>query len=97
MTTNFSVENGLLYLDTDELQTLSSDLSVAQPFIGRIAQQPNLTGFFSIFEDALKAQGRRQRKRARLCLLTWPRWPTRFPLFCIKRSMAKMLCFPGNH
>ena len=51
----FFRQNGLLYLDTDELQTLSDDLSVAQPFIGRIAQQPNLTGFFSIFEDALKA------------------------------------------
>src|SRR6185437_13452992 len=51
----FFRENGLLYLDTEELQTLSSDLSVAQPFIGRIAQQPNLTGFFSIFDDALKA------------------------------------------
>jgi len=51
----FFRENGLLYLDTDELQTLSNDLSVAQPFIGRIAQEPNLTGFFSIFEDALKA------------------------------------------
>lgn len=51
----FFRQNGLLYLDTDELQTLSSDLSVAQPFIGRIAQQPNLAGFFSIFEDALKA------------------------------------------
>ncbi|ARO86716.1 hopanoid biosynthesis-associated RND transporter HpnN [Nitrosospira lacus] len=51
----FFRQNGLLYLDTDALQTLSNDLSVAQPFIGRIAQQPNLTGFFSIFEDALKA------------------------------------------
>ena len=51
----FFRQNGLLYLDTDELQALSGDLSVAQPFIGRIAQQPNLTGFLSIFEDALKA------------------------------------------
>jgi hopanoid biosynthesis associated RND transporter like protein HpnN len=51
----FFRQNGLLYLDTDELRTLSHDLSAAQPFIGRIAQEPNLTGFFSIFEDALKA------------------------------------------
>jgi hopanoid biosynthesis associated RND transporter like protein HpnN len=51
----FFRQNGLLYLDTDELQTLSTDLAVAQPFIGRIAQEPNLTGFFSIFEDALRA------------------------------------------
>ena len=51
----FFRQNGLLYLDTDELQTLSNNLSIAQPFIGRIAQQPDLTGFFSIFGDALKA------------------------------------------
>lgn len=49
----FFRQNGLLYLDTDELQNLSNNLSLAQPFIGRIAQEPNLTGFFSIFEDAL--------------------------------------------
>ena len=51
----FFRRNGLLYLNSGELQTLSHDLSVAQPFIGRIAQQPSLNGFFSIFEDALKA------------------------------------------
>ncbi|MEE7625108.1 MMPL family transporter [Methylobacter sp. Wu8] len=49
----FFRQNGLLYLDTDELHNLSNNLSLAQPFIGRIAQEPNLTGFFSIFEDAL--------------------------------------------
>lgn len=50
---DFFRQNGLLYLDTNELQTLSNNLSQAQPFIGRIAQEPDLTGFFSIFEDAL--------------------------------------------
>ncbi len=49
----FFHQNGLLYLDSDELQTLSDHLSEAQPFIGRISQEPNLTGFFSLFEDAL--------------------------------------------
>jgi hopanoid biosynthesis associated RND transporter like protein HpnN len=49
----FFRQNGLLYLDIGELQTLSNNLSQAQPFIGRIAQEPNLTGFLSIFEDAL--------------------------------------------
>ncbi len=49
----FFHQNGLLYLDFDELQGLSGTLSQAQPFIGRIAQTPNLTGFFSTFEDAL--------------------------------------------
>lgn len=51
----FFRRNGLLYLDTDELQTFSNDLATAQPFIGRIAQEPGLTGFFSILGDALKA------------------------------------------
>src|SRR5574340_607608 len=38
----FFRQNGLLYLDTGELQTLSGDMSAAQPFIGRIAQEPSL-------------------------------------------------------
>ena len=45
--------NGLLYLEEDDLQTLSNSLSQAQPFIGRISKEPNLTGFFSILEEAL--------------------------------------------
>ncbi len=57
---DFFHQNGLLYLDTDELQNLSNNLSQAQPFIGRIAQQPNLTGFLSIFEDALSSTDKTQ-------------------------------------
>ncbi len=56
----FFNRNGLLYLDSKDLQTLSTNLSQAQPFIGRIAQEPNLTGFFSIFEDALTASDKTQ-------------------------------------
>ncbi|MGZ5006906.1 MAG: MMPL family transporter [Methylobacter sp.] len=56
----FFRRNGLLYLDTGELQALSNNLSQAQPFIGRIAQEPNLTGFFSIFEDALTSTDKTQ-------------------------------------
>lgn len=56
----FFRQNGLLYLEADELQGLSNNLSQAQPFIGRIAQQPNLTGFFSIFEDALTSTDKAQ-------------------------------------
>lgn len=56
----FFRQNGLLYLETDELQSLANNLSQAQPFIGRIAQQPNLTGFFSIFEDALTSTDKAQ-------------------------------------
>ncbi len=50
---DFFHQNGLLYLDINELQTLSNSLSQAQPFIGRISQEPNLSGFLSVFEDAL--------------------------------------------
>ncbi|MGR8997872.1 MAG: MMPL family transporter [Gammaproteobacteria bacterium] len=57
---DFFHQNGLLYLDTDDLQTLSTNLSQAQPFIGRISQDPNLTGFFSIFEDALISSDKNQ-------------------------------------
>lgn len=54
----FFQRNGLLYLDTDELQDFSITLAQAQPFIGRISQDPSLTGFFSIFEDALNAENK---------------------------------------
>jgi hypothetical protein len=56
----FFHQNGLLYLDSVDLQTLSSNLSQAQPFIGRISQEPNLTGFLSIFEDALSSSNKNQ-------------------------------------
>ncbi|MDD1622139.1 MAG: MMPL family transporter [Methylococcaceae bacterium] len=56
----FFRRNGLLYLDTDELQSLSNNLSQAQPFIGRIARQPNLSGLFSVFEDALSSTDKTQ-------------------------------------
>ncbi|WP_024298216.1 MMPL family transporter [Methylomicrobium lacus] len=52
--------NGLLYLEQDDLQTLSNSLSQAQPFIGRISKEPNLTGFFSILEDALTSANKDQ-------------------------------------
>ena len=57
---DFFRQNGLLYLDSADLQNLSTNLSQAQPFIGRISQQPNLTGFFSIFEDALTSSDKNQ-------------------------------------
>ncbi len=48
-------KNGLLYLDINHLNQLSDSLVKAQPFIGRIAEQPNLTGFLSIIDEALQA------------------------------------------
>ena len=56
----FFHKNGLLYLDNPELQSLSNHLSQAQAFIGRISEEPNLTGFFSIFNDALSTANKDQ-------------------------------------
>ncbi len=56
----FFHQNGLLYLDSGDLQSLSNNLSQAQSFIGRISQEPNLTGFFSIFDDALNTSNKDQ-------------------------------------
>ncbi len=56
----FFHQNGLLYLGSDELQSLSNNLSQAQSFIGRISQEPNLSGFFSIFDDALNTSNKDQ-------------------------------------
>lgn len=55
----FFQRNGLLYLDSEELQDFSVTLAQAQPFIGRISQEPSLNGFFSIFQDALQAENSR--------------------------------------
>ena len=57
---DFFHQNGLLYLEPQDLQALSGNLSQAQPFIGRISQEPNLTGFFSIFEDAISSTDKTQ-------------------------------------
>lgn len=56
----FFHRNGLLYLDTNKLEDFSETLAKAQPFIGRISQDPSLNGFFSIFEDALNAETKTQ-------------------------------------
>jgi hypothetical protein len=45
--------NGLLYMDLPDLQDLASTMAQAQPFIGRIAEETHLGGFFSILDDAL--------------------------------------------
>lgn len=40
----FLRKHGMLYLDADELETLSARLAAAQPFLGTLWQQPNLAG-----------------------------------------------------
>lgn len=43
-------KNGLLYLETAELEDLSSRLAAAQPFLGTLWQQPNLAGLSDMLE-----------------------------------------------
>ncbi len=56
----FFRKNGLLYLEADALQAVSDTFSQAQPFLGRIYQEPNLAGFFSILQDTLSHAGEGQ-------------------------------------
>lgn len=53
----FFQKNGLLYSDLADLEKLSSQLAGAQPFIGRLAQNPSLDGFLGLLGDALKLSG----------------------------------------
>jgi hopanoid biosynthesis associated RND transporter like protein HpnN len=49
----FFDKNGLLYLKTDELQTMSDQLIAAQPLIGTLAADPSLRGLFDALGLAL--------------------------------------------
>ncbi|HLF98237.1 MAG TPA: MMPL family transporter [Methylococcaceae bacterium] len=53
----FFRKNGLLYSDLPDLEKLSSQLANAQPFIGRLGQNPSLDGFLGLLGDALKLSG----------------------------------------
>jgi len=50
----FFQQQALLYLSIDELDTLSANLTDAQPFIGYLTQNYHLTGLFDILTQALE-------------------------------------------
>ncbi len=50
---DFFSRNGLLYLSIPELEDVTSKLSEAQPFIGRLQQDPSLSGFLTTLDLAL--------------------------------------------
>ncbi|HWO99442.1 MAG TPA: MMPL family transporter [Methylococcus sp.] len=52
----FFLRNGLLYVNLSDLEKIASDLSAAQPFFGRLAEDNSLKGFFGIFAQALEAK-----------------------------------------
>lgn len=54
----FFARNGLLYLDSKDLDELATQLANAQPFIGRIAEDNTLRGFLGIVGDALSASSK---------------------------------------
>ena len=49
----FFAENGLLYLDTPELEDLSDRLNRLQPFLGRLTTDPTLVTFFDLLDQAM--------------------------------------------
>ena len=49
----FFRRNGLLYLDTDDLEDLADRLAQAQPFLGTLWRDPSLGGLFAMLEKAI--------------------------------------------
>lgn len=52
----FFDSNGLLYLELDDLEDLATELSRAQPFIGRLTKDYSLGGLLSILGHAIEHQ-----------------------------------------
>ncbi|MFM8330624.1 MAG: MMPL family transporter [Candidatus Methylumidiphilus sp.] len=52
---DFFARNGLLYLSLKELESLSTQLANAQPFIGKLSEDNSLRGLFEVLGQAVKA------------------------------------------
>ena len=50
----FFLQNGLLYLDTDELEDLSDNLARFQPFLVSLSSDASLNNFFKILNRAVE-------------------------------------------
>lgn len=50
-------KNALLYLEPEQLESLSSDLEMAQPFLGHLAADPSLAGLFKLLRMAFEQAG----------------------------------------
>ena len=53
----FFEQNGLLYLDLDQLYTLTDRLAAAQPMLAELAADQSLRGLFSVLEQAVDGIG----------------------------------------
>lgn len=54
----FFDQNGLLYLNLEDIQDLAVNLSEAQPFIGKLSKDNSIKGLLSIIELALTTEDR---------------------------------------
>ena len=52
----FFLQNGLLYLDTDELEDLSDNLARFQPFLASLSSDASLSNFFKILNRAVESK-----------------------------------------
>ncbi|HVR67687.1 MAG TPA: MMPL family transporter [Verrucomicrobiae bacterium] len=68
----FFRQNGLLYLETDELADIADQLAEAQPLLGQLAADPNLRGLASLVGGALDAIARGQAEAAGIARLLEP-------------------------
>jgi hopanoid biosynthesis associated RND transporter like protein HpnN len=53
----FFERNALLYLDADQLDQLGTALETAQPFLGRLTEDPSLAGLFGLLQQAMTQAG----------------------------------------
>jgi len=53
----FFERNALLYLDPEQLDGLSTALETAQPFLGRLTEDPSLAGLFGLLQQAMTQPG----------------------------------------
>ncbi|BAW80523.1 hopanoid biosynthesis associated RND transporter like protein HpnN [Candidatus Nitrosoglobus terrae] len=55
-TNDFFNRNGLMYLDLPHLEEIADNLAQAQPFLGRLAQDPTLSSLLEMLNDIIKAK-----------------------------------------
>ena len=65
----FFQKNGLLYLNTDELERLGDRLSAAQPFLALLSKDLSIRGLFEVVEKALEQEDLSEAQDRTLALL----------------------------
>ena len=65
----FFQKNGLLYLNTEELESLGDRLSAAQPFLAVLSQDLSIRGLFGVVEKAVEQEDLSEAQDRTLALL----------------------------